>query len=43
VSKKKLRFQTGGYDLDLSYITERVIAMGFPSKVGVYVCVCVYA
>ena len=31
VSKKKIRLQRKNYDLDLSYITERVIAMGFPS------------
>ena len=32
VSKKKRRLQTEFYDLDMSYITERVIGMGFPSR-----------
>eukprot|EP01112_Ceratiomyxa_fruticulosa_P017533 TRINITY_DN5479_c0_g1_i1.p1 TRINITY_DN5479_c0_g1~~TRINITY_DN5479_c0_g1_i1.p1 ORF type:complete len:980 (+),score=160.32 TRINITY_DN5479_c0_g1_i1:775-3714(+) len=32
VSKKKRRFEWGEFDLDLSYITDRIVAMGFPSE-----------
>ena len=38
VSKKKKRFMVGDFDLDLSYITPKIIAMGFPSvgREGLY-------
>jgi phosphatidylinositol-3,4,5-trisphosphate 3-phosphatase/dual-specificity protein phosphatase PTEN len=32
VSQKKRRFDSEGFNLDLSYVTERVIAMGYPAS-----------
>lgn len=32
VSKNKLRYDDGKFDLDLSYITPRLIAMAYPSS-----------
>ncbi|XP_017026038.1 phosphatidylinositol 3,4,5-trisphosphate 3-phosphatase and dual-specificity protein phosphatase PTEN isoform X1 [Drosophila kikkawai] len=31
VSKKRIRYKEKGYNLDLTYIDERIIAMGYPS------------
>ena len=39
VSADKNRYQTGDYDLDLTYVSDRVIAMAFPAE-GVEVRAC---
>lgn len=32
VSRKRRRMLVGGYDLDMTYITDRVMAMSFPAE-----------
>ena len=32
VSGKKNRFCEGGYNLDLTYVTSRIVAMAFPAE-----------
>ncbi|XP_037904379.1 phosphatidylinositol 3,4,5-trisphosphate 3-phosphatase and dual-specificity protein phosphatase PTEN isoform X3 [Hermetia illucens] len=32
VSKKRIRYQENGYDLDLAYVSDRLIAMGYPAE-----------
>lgn len=32
VSKKRRRMLVAGYDLDMTYITDRILAMSFPAE-----------
>ena len=35
VSGKKVRYQQDGHDLDLTYVTPRIIGMSYPASEGI--------